>query len=123
MLAPTPLEKQLQACLDDIRGKQGVSEMNNPKAFRVWFKSDSACLIMADTHREACLKATYQARANETNEGTDRNSKEWALHTQVVRTECLDGGGETKWTAKEVRELILKQIEEQEVFESQLVDG
>ena len=66
--------------------------------FRAWMKGENAYLITANTHEEACIKATMQARALETSNGTKRDSEDWVKYTTVVKTECLDQDSAKRWT-------------------------
>lgn len=92
--------------------------------YRVWFKSESACLVNARSHDEACLKGTYQARAVETNNGTRRGSHDWVRYTTVVLTTRMDSPGldQKTWTTKQVAELINKTLADQKAFEDAICD-
>lgn len=90
--------------------------------FRVWYKSEEACLLSAVDHDAACVKATYQARAFEKNNFTKRGSDEWVTHTLVVKTENLDLKTSRRWTPSQVTKLIEKRNSDQKAFQDAIQD-
>lgn len=91
-------------------------------AFRVWLKSGGAMLLNATTHDQACVKATYQARANEKANGTDRDSSEWIKYTLVVKTENLSNPSVKKWSAVQVSDAIGEHAALQREYEDAIRD-
>lgn len=92
-------------------------------AYRVWLKSGKAILLNAKTHVQACVMATYQARAFEKQNLIVRGSDEWIKHTLVVKTENLSNPSSKRWTAFEVTETIEEQVSLQREYEEAIQDG